>query len=123
MEEYLKKTGYLFGGNAVFVEELYRQYLTNPASVDQTWQGFFAEIKDNNTLLNKSTAKVIIPDETKKEPLNNNLSSEGLNSRHLSKPAYREEFKGDTERSTTAYTLVREDASTGSTYKFPLEAK
>ncbi|CEO16828.1 tRNA(Ile)-lysidine synthase [Rickettsia monacensis] len=27
--------------------------------------------------------------------------------RHLSKPAYREEFKGDTERSTAAYTSVR----------------
>ncbi|AFC71850.1 tRNA(Ile)-lysidine synthase [Rickettsia rhipicephali str. 3-7-female6-CWPP] len=30
--------------------------------------------------------------------------------RHLSKPAYREEFKGDTERSTAAYTSVGEDA-------------
>ncbi|AFC73735.1 tRNA lysidine(34) synthetase TilS [Rickettsia montanensis] len=46
--------------------------------------------------------------------------------RHLSKLTYREyreEFKGDTERSTAAYTLVREDASIGSTYKLPLEAK
>ncbi|AFC69214.1 tRNA(Ile)-lysidine synthetase [Rickettsia amblyommatis] len=30
--------------------------------------------------------------------------------RHLSKPAYREEFKGDTERSTAAYTSVGEEA-------------
>ncbi|MDJ1288781.1 MAG: palindromic element RPE1 domain-containing protein, partial [Candidatus Midichloria mitochondrii] len=30
--------------------------------------------------------------------------------RHLSKPAYREEFKGDTERSTAAYTSVRGEA-------------
>ncbi|MFV9856156.1 MAG: palindromic element RPE1 domain-containing protein, partial [Rickettsia aeschlimannii] len=43
--------------------------------------------------------------------------------RHLSKPAYREEFKGDTERSTTTYMGIREDASTGSTSKLPLEAK
>ncbi|MFV9929450.1 MAG: tRNA lysidine(34) synthetase TilS [Rickettsia endosymbiont of Haemaphysalis japonica] len=49
--------------------------------------------------------------------------------RHLSKPAYREEFKGDTERSTAAYTsvgeeaLLREDASTGTASKLPLEAK
>ena len=44
--------------------------------------------------------------------------------RHLFfKPTYREEFEGDTERSTAAYTLVREDASTGSTYKLPLEVK
>ena len=46
------------------------------------------------------------------------------NIRHLSKPAYREEFKGDTEAlATAAYIEVREDASTGSTYKLPLEAK
>ncbi|CEO17717.1 OstA-like protein [Rickettsia monacensis] len=44
--------------------------------------------------------------------------------RHLSKPTYREEFKGDTERSTAAYIEdIREDASTGSTSKLPLEAK
>ena len=44
--------------------------------------------------------------------------------RHLSKPAYREEFKGDTEAlATAAYIEVREDASTGSTSKLPLEAK
>ena len=60
MEENLKKTGFLFGGNAVFIEELYKQYLENPASVDQTWQEFFAGVKDSNQLLNKSTAKVII---------------------------------------------------------------
>ncbi|MGX6959922.1 MAG: palindromic element RPE1 domain-containing protein [Rickettsia endosymbiont of Pentastiridius leporinus] len=43
--------------------------------------------------------------------------------RHLSKQAYREEFKGDTERRTAAYVNVREDSSTGSTSKLPLEAK
>lgn len=81
MEEYLKKTDFLFGGNAVFVEELYRQYLTNPASVNQTWREFFSQVKDNNeSLFNKSTAKIIISDDTKKESLNNNLSSESLNS-------------------------------------------
>ncbi|MFV9890528.1 MAG: palindromic element RPE1 domain-containing protein [Rickettsia conorii subsp. raoultii] len=43
--------------------------------------------------------------------------------RHLSKPTYREEFKRDMERSTAAYIDIREDASTGSTSKLPLEAK
>ncbi|HJD56047.1 MAG TPA: UDP-N-acetylmuramoyl-tripeptide--D-alanyl-D-alanine ligase [Rickettsia endosymbiont of Pyrocoelia pectoralis] len=36
--------------------------------------------------------------------------------------ANKEKFEGNTERSTAAYTLVREDASTGLTYKLPLEA-
>jgi RPE1 domain-containing protein len=43
--------------------------------------------------------------------------------RHLSKPAYREEFKGDTERRTATYIEIREDLSTGSMYKLPLEVK
>ncbi|WP_347939344.1 2-oxoglutarate dehydrogenase E1 component [Rickettsia oklahomensis] len=81
MNKYLKTTDFLFGGNAVFVEELYRQYLTNPASVDQTWLDFFSQVKDNNEyLFNKSTAKIIISDDTKTELLNNNLSAESLNS-------------------------------------------
>ncbi len=36
--------------------------------------------------------------------------------------ANKEEFEGNTERSTAAYSNVREDASTGLTYKLPLEA-
>ncbi|CAK6508677.1 MAG: palindromic element RPE1 domain-containing protein [Rickettsia helvetica] len=40
----------------------------------------------------------------------------------LQNEANKEEFEGDTKRSTAAYKEVREDASTGSTYKLPLEA-
>ncbi len=43
--------------------------------------------------------------------------------RHLAKPAYREEFKGDIECSTAVYKEVLEDTSTDSTSKLPLEAK
>ena len=43
--------------------------------------------------------------------------------RHLSKPVYREEFKGDTECSTAAYIDICEDASLGSTSKSPLEVQ
>ncbi|HJD57930.1 MAG TPA: palindromic element RPE1 domain-containing protein [Rickettsia endosymbiont of Ceroptres masudai] len=35
--------------------------------------------------------------------------------------SYKEEFEGNTERSTIAYINIREDASTGLTYKLPLE--
>ncbi|BBJ32221.1 guanylate kinase [Rickettsia asiatica] len=45
------------------------------------------------------------------------------NKRVLQKFAYREEFKGDTEHSTAAYIDIREDASTGSTSKLPLEVE
>nr|WP_218460731.1 palindromic element RPE1 domain-containing protein [Rickettsia sp. TH2014] len=43
--------------------------------------------------------------------------------RPLEKLAYREEFEGDTERRTAAYIDIREDSSTGSTYKLPLEVE
>ncbi|HJD59431.1 MAG TPA: palindromic element RPE1 domain-containing protein [Rickettsia endosymbiont of Omalisus fontisbellaquei] len=36
--------------------------------------------------------------------------------------ANKEKFEGNTEHRTAAYTLVREDSSTGLTYKLPLEA-
>jgi len=45
------------------------------------------------------------------------------NNRPLRKLAYREEFEGDTEHRTAAYLNVREDSSTGSTYKLPLEVE
>jgi len=35
--------------------------------------------------------------------------------------SYKEEFEGDTSPRTAAYKEVREDPSTGSTYKLPLE--
>lgn len=37
------KNSALFGANAVFIEELYRQFLENPQSVDKSWHGFFAD--------------------------------------------------------------------------------
>jgi len=43
--------------------------------------------------------------------------------RPLRKLAYREEFEGDTERRTATYIDIREDSSTGSTYKLPLEVE
>ncbi|WP_425361270.1 biotin--[acetyl-CoA-carboxylase] ligase [Candidatus Tisiphia endosymbiont of Ceraclea dissimilis] len=45
------------------------------------------------------------------------------NNRPLSKLAYAEEFEGDAERRTPAYSNVREDSSTASTYKLPAEVE
>ncbi|WP_218460395.1 palindromic element RPE1 domain-containing protein [Rickettsia sp. TH2014] len=59
----------------------------------------------------------------KVEVSNEELSISELPVRHLSKPAYREEFKGDTECSTAAYIDICEDASLGSTSKSPLEVQ
>ena len=41
------KTSFLYGGNAAFIEQLYSQYQDNPNSVDEEWQGFFADLADD----------------------------------------------------------------------------
>lgn len=37
-------TSHLFGGNAPFVEELYENYLDNPASVPGEWRDYFDKL-------------------------------------------------------------------------------
>ncbi len=37
----------LSGANATFVQELFARYVQNPASVDPSWQSFFAELSDD----------------------------------------------------------------------------
>jgi len=43
----IEQSSFLFGSNAVFVEELYLKYLRDPASVDQSWVDYFDEIRDH----------------------------------------------------------------------------
>lgn len=64
------KTDFLFGANAVFIEELYQQYLKSPSSVDSSWHQYFATIQGQS----KSEAswgiktKIILPPEQKAKP-------------------------------------------------------
>ncbi|CCD40452.1 2-oxoglutarate dehydrogenase E1 component [Candidatus Paraburkholderia kirkii UZHbot1] len=41
-----QSNSYLFGGNAPYVEELYEQYLDNPASVPETWRAYFDALQN-----------------------------------------------------------------------------
>ena len=43
MSSIFDKNSFLFGGNSVFVEELYQRYLQDQSSVDVSWQQFFKE--------------------------------------------------------------------------------
>ena len=45
--EVLAATSFLYGGNASFIEDLYAKYQEDPASVDDDWQQFFANLKDD----------------------------------------------------------------------------
>jgi 2-oxoglutarate dehydrogenase E1 component len=44
MKEFLTNS-YLFGGNAPFVEEVYEQYLADPASVPGEWRAYFDKLQ------------------------------------------------------------------------------
>ena len=44
MMNQLFKTSHLFGGNAPFVEELYENYLDNPAAVPDEWRSYFDQL-------------------------------------------------------------------------------
>jgi 2-oxoglutarate dehydrogenase E1 component len=41
-----EQSSFLYGGNAMFIEQLYARYLENPAAVDPHWRQFFAGLDD-----------------------------------------------------------------------------
>lgn len=45
MMKQLENTSHLFGSNAPFIEELYENYLANPASVDEAWRDYFDKLQ------------------------------------------------------------------------------
>ncbi len=42
----LAETSFLFGGNAVFVEDLYARWAADPISVEPSWRAFFSKLHD-----------------------------------------------------------------------------
>src|ERR1700687_3401713 len=42
----IDQASFLCGSNATFIAELYSRYLADPASVDESWQHFFKELRD-----------------------------------------------------------------------------
>ncbi len=42
----LQQDSYLYGSNAVFIEELYSKYLQNEKDVDEHWRNWFSELKN-----------------------------------------------------------------------------
>ena len=41
-----EKTSFLGGNSSEFIEELYAQYVQNPASISSEWKEFFDGLKD-----------------------------------------------------------------------------
>src|SRR4051812_22413061 len=46
INEVLKETSFLYGGNADYVEDLYGKWATDPLSVEPSWRAFFASLQE-----------------------------------------------------------------------------
>jgi 2-oxoglutarate dehydrogenase E1 component len=58
---------FLTGANAEYISHLYGEYLSNPARVDESWQGFFEGLNDNEIeLLQELNGASWTPDENRK---------------------------------------------------------
>ncbi|WP_341757813.1 2-oxoglutarate dehydrogenase E1 component [Candidatus Tisiphia endosymbiont of Ditula angustiorana] len=76
MDKNLKQTSFLFGSNAVFIEELYQLYLSDHKAVDESWQDYFQNIENNNSYqVNKTIAHVITSPQEKSLPYVTELSA------------------------------------------------
>ncbi len=49
-----EKSSFLYGNNAIFIEELYAKYLSDPSSLDKSWQEYFAKVKDGTIKIGAS---------------------------------------------------------------------
>lgn len=79
----LRDTSYLFGANAVFIEEMYKQYLADSSSVDKAWQDYFSQLKEEKKVVEpslngaswKPKSQAIIGVVTKEELLSQKLKA------------------------------------------------
>ena len=46
LNQLLEQTSFLYGGNSAFVEALYARWAKDPASVEPSWQVFFAGLQE-----------------------------------------------------------------------------
>jgi len=53
MAKELDETSFLYGGNAIFIAELYARYLENPGSVDPSWVRFFHDLADEGVAVSR----------------------------------------------------------------------
>ena len=53
----LSETGFLYGGNAAFVEDLYARFATDPSSVDPSWRAYFESLHDPKAVIEASAGE------------------------------------------------------------------
>ncbi len=63
INEALAQTGFLYGGNAAYIEDLYARYEADPKSVDEQWQSFFARAAGRQAVGHLENAKGAVLEE------------------------------------------------------------
>ncbi|MFB3058733.1 MAG: 2-oxoglutarate dehydrogenase E1 component, partial [Gammaproteobacteria bacterium] len=74
----MQQESYLFGNNAVFIEELYSKYLQNENDVDENWRDWFYELKNGG--LTPDQDHLAIQAQMKSAAMNKKSSSLTVNS-------------------------------------------
>ncbi|MEM0900339.1 MAG: 2-oxoglutarate dehydrogenase E1 component [Pseudomonadota bacterium] len=49
----MNATSFLYGGNAVYIEQMHAKFLEDPNSVSEDWRDFFADVEDDATSVQK----------------------------------------------------------------------
>jgi 2-oxoglutarate dehydrogenase E1 component len=57
LNQILSETSFLYGGNGAFVEDLYAKWAANPASVEPSWQVFFASLHEQADAVKRAAEK------------------------------------------------------------------
>src|SRR5918911_3166616 len=70
----LEQTGFLYGGNSSFIEELYARYLADPSAVEPSWRAYFDALEPENRILFERARAALAPRPRDLRPLPANLN-------------------------------------------------
>ena len=57
LNQLLNETAFLYGGNSVFVENLYAMWAKDPASVEPSWRAFFTALREQAEVVTKAAQR------------------------------------------------------------------
>ncbi len=69
-EKNFKDNDFLFINNSSFIQQIYKKFLQNPASVDQIWQEYFKDVGDDLNSLNSDYSNSNYVESKEKDELN-----------------------------------------------------
>tara|TARA_B100000963_G_scaffold294572_1_gene265226 strand:- start:18636 stop:21521 length:2886 start_codon:yes stop_codon:yes gene_type:complete len=99
-----KKTSFLAGNNAEFINEFYADYISDPSSLPKSWREFFAGLSDKEKLIYNDLKGPSWSRERKLKPI---ISKEKKDSESIQPETNVETIKESTKDSVRAIMLIR----------------